>query len=209
MSSAILLCGGRSTRMGQQKTELPYGGTTLLQHVLNRLCRAFSPIVLVAAPGQEMTYAAPDCLLTYDRRTDCGPLGGIEAGLSVARDHGDRAFVSACDLPFLDSQLFNLLTEASTARSDRPHIVVPHDGVQAHPLAAVYRTDTVDTLTSLLESGDLRVRSLLCLVHTLYVDASEPHLQASLENVNTPDAYARARDRLARSHATHNPRSSM
>lgn len=192
--TTVLLCGGKSVRMGRQKTELPFGETTLLEHMVTLLGRMSEQLVVVVRPGQVIPELS-DAVIVRDRVMERGPLGGMQSGLRVAGEYGEWAFVAACDLPFLTARVTGMLSTVKDKRSD---ILCPHDGARAHPLSAFYRTDIVETIDAMLAEGDLRVRHLLCRHSTLYVDARDPHLQSCLENINTPDAYAQAKDRFAR-----------
>ena len=196
MISAVLLCGGKSRRMGHPKTELPFGESTLLDHMVTLLRPLFEHLVIVAGPEQVI----PDfreAVVVRDLTGGRGPLGGMQSGFRATRDYGDWTFVAACDLPFLTSRVVELFPiENNQVRET--DIVCPHDSERAHPLCASYRTDVVETVDTMLEEGNLRVRHLLCRHPTLYVDATDPALRACMENVNTPEAYARAKDRLVR-----------
>ena len=86
----IILCGGKSSRMGYSKAILPFGPELMLQRVVRLLSEVVSPIVVVAAPTQELPPFPSDVLIARDQREGRGPLEGLLAGLSHARRHSGR-----------------------------------------------------------------------------------------------------------------------
>src|SRR6185369_3117553 len=97
----IVLCGGKSTRMGVAKATLPFGPETMLQRVVRLLGTTVSPIVAVAARDQALPALPADVILTRDERDARGPLEGLRAGLKALPDPVDAAYVTSCDVPLL------------------------------------------------------------------------------------------------------------
>src|SRR5436309_2393107 len=83
----IILAGGKSSRMGLPKATLPFGPELMLQRVVRLLSAVVNPIVVVAAPGQELPALPSDVLVTRDEREARGPLEGLFAGLSALASH--------------------------------------------------------------------------------------------------------------------------
>ena len=81
--AGIVLCGGRSSRMGQPKHLLPFGDETMLQRVVRTLSAVVSPVVVVAARGQQLPELPPETLIAHDDLENPGPLGGIAAGMQA------------------------------------------------------------------------------------------------------------------------------
>src|SRR6185295_5472848 len=100
-AGGIVLCGGRSTRMGSPKALLPFGAETMLQRVVRLLATVVSPIVVVAAPQQSLPTLPPDVLVARDEQEGRGPLEGLRAGLKALPDGVDTAYVTSCDVPLL------------------------------------------------------------------------------------------------------------
>src|SRR5687768_16956398 len=97
----VILCGGQSTRMGIDKTSLPFGTETMLQRVVRLLGEAVQPLVVVAGRDQELPALPPSVLVTRDRRSGRGPLEGIAAGLSALAGKVNATYVTSCDVPLL------------------------------------------------------------------------------------------------------------
>ena len=85
--TAIILAGGRSSRMGTSKALLPFDDEPLIVHIVRRLQPLFGDIVVVAAPEQELP-SMPVTLVRDDVAYQ-GPVGGIYYGLRAARDEAD------------------------------------------------------------------------------------------------------------------------
>src|SRR5258705_212022 len=79
-AGGIVLCGGKSTRMGASKALLPFGPETMLQRVVRLLETVVSPIVVVAAADQQLPDLPPDVIVSRDEREARGPLEGLRAG---------------------------------------------------------------------------------------------------------------------------------
>ena len=90
-AGGIVLCGGRSRRMGSPKALLPFGGETMLQRVVRLLGTVVSPIAVVGAPLQSLPDLSADVIVTFDDREGRGPLRGSARGTHRAsRQRRDR-----------------------------------------------------------------------------------------------------------------------
>lgn len=195
---AILLAGGRSTRMGRDKATLPFGKSTLLGHVAGALAPLVDEIVIVSRRGQALpplAFAGVRVRMAHDEVEDRGPLGGMAAGLACL--DAPVAFLSSCDAPLLTGAFVAALFDALGAAD----IAVPDVGGRIHPLAGVYRRDPVLAAVRTLLAAD-RLRPVFLLEGLAHVRvpedrlrAADPHLH-SLENVNSPEDLARAIARL-------------
>src|SRR6476620_3919506 len=98
-TSAIILAGGRSTRLGRDKASQPLLGVPLLQRVVSGVEGLVNQIVVVRAGGQELPEVKTSASLRVveDVHADSGPLAGIHAGLSAIST--TWALTVACDLP--------------------------------------------------------------------------------------------------------------
>ncbi len=185
----IVLCGGRSSRMGRPKAWLPFGSELMLPRVARILSEVVSPIVVVAAPGQDVPSLPPGVAIVRDPEENRGPLQGLAAGLAALKGLADAAYLSSCDVPFLQPAFVRRLIELLGDHS----ICVPHVGDYHHPLAAVYRIEVTSAVNGLLAENRLRPVFLFDAVPTRVVTAEEltdvdPTFQ-SLRNLNSPDDY--------------------
>ena len=185
----VVLCGGRSSRMGRPKAWLPVGGELLLPRVVRLLRQAVEPIIVVAAPDQDVPPLPAGVAVVRDEVEGRGPLQGLAAGLKALRGRADAAYLSSCDAPFLRPalvrRLIELLGDAAAC--------VPRVGEYYHPLAAVYRLEVAEAAARLLEQGRLRLSLLHETVPTRVVTAAEladidPAFE-TLRSLNTPEEY--------------------
>ncbi len=192
--AAIILCGGKSSRMGHDKATLPFGPEVMLQRVIRLLSEVVEPgrIVVVAAPDQQLPSMPAELTVTFDHRPGRGPLEGLSAGLSALPEGVDAAYVTSCDVPLLVpefvTQMFELLGDSE--------IAVPCEGGQFHPLAAVYRPSVLKRVQKLLAADQLRPRFLFdeAVTRAVQVDelrAFDPQL-LTLLNLNRPEDYRSA-----------------
>jgi molybdopterin-guanine dinucleotide biosynthesis protein A len=190
-ASAIVLSGGKSSRMGRPKALLPFNGQPLIVHIVSALQKLFSDIVVVAAPAQELPQLP--ITLVRDEIPFQGPVGGIYYGLGAAR--GDACFVTSCDVAFLNASIIKRLVSDS-ANYD---VVVPQWEGRLQPLYAVYRRSVLPLLKAQLERGELRPISVYDKVRTRTVSEEEirrydPEGLCFL-NMNTPADYEAALER--------------
>jgi molybdopterin-guanine dinucleotide biosynthesis protein A len=191
---AIILCGGKSSRMGRDKARLQFGPELMLQRVVRLLSEAVNPegMVVVAAPNQSLPEFPTAIHVARDTQEFRGPLQGLATGLREIGDRFDAVYATACDVPLLVpgfvDRMFQWLGEYDVA--------VPFDEGHHHSLAAVYRPRVLPQIQSLLDSDRLSPRFLFDLVRTREVPVDElrdvdPQL-ATLENLNRYDDYLAA-----------------
>lgn len=191
---AIILCGGKSSRMGRDKGSLPFGPEQMLQRVVRLVSEVveIQNLVVVAAPGQSLPALPAGVLVAQDSREYRGPLEGLATGLSALGDRVDAAYATGCDVPLLVpafvDQMFKSLGDYD--------IAVPCDGQYHHPLAAVYRPVVLAKIHELLAAERLRPRFLFDEVRTREIPVDDLHgvdpQLMTLKNLNSPEDYASA-----------------
>ncbi len=191
-AGGIVLCGGKSTRMGVPKATLPFGPETMLQRVVRLLASVVSPIVAVAAREQVLPELPAGLIVTRDEREAKGPLEGLRAGLTALPASVGIAYVTSCDVPLLAPGFVERMIELL---GDHDIAVMEIDGF-AHPLSAVYRRAMLPLVESLLEKDRLRPVFLFDAVRTRRVRPEEmiavdPQLR-TLRNLNTREDYLAA-----------------
>jgi molybdopterin-guanine dinucleotide biosynthesis protein A len=190
-ATAVVLAGGKSSRMGRSKAMLLFDGETLIVHIVRALQQMFAETIVVAAPEQEL----PDlpAILVRDEVAYQGPVGGIHYGLKAAS--GKVCFVTSCDVPFLNAALIFHLT-SQMADHD---VAVPYWEDRFQPLHAAYRTSVLPLLKEQLDRGELRPVYLFDKVRTRKIGEDEIRRfdpeGLSFFNMNTPDDYGRALQR--------------
>jgi molybdopterin-guanine dinucleotide biosynthesis protein A len=192
----FILVGGRSSRMGTDKSRLQFGGRTSVERIAAEL-RSITPQVSLVGPNR--THSDPDFKIVPDTHERWGALGGIHAALSACAD--DWALIVACDLPFVTRDLCSRLL---TLTQESPDAVVPiqPDG-RPQPLCALYRREPCLLETDkLIAGGEHTPRALLAKVKTRWVRPEElsdlPGAENFFFNVNTPADYEQAQQIMGR-----------
>lgn len=188
-TGGVILCGGRSSRMRQPKLSLPFGDELMLPRVVRLLREVVSPIVVVAAPDQDIPPLDNDVELLRDEQEYLGPLAGLAIGLSALAGRVDAAYVSSCDVPLLKPEFVDLVVSALGENE----IAVPRVEGYFHPLAAVYRTSLAEAARALVAADRLRPLYLIEQSRTRVLEEDElrdvdPRLD-SLRNLNTSEDY--------------------
>ena len=178
--------------MGRDKASLPWGGSTLLEHVVATVRSVVDEVVVVLREGQAQPATITETI-ARDPADGQGPLAGLIAGLEAMS--ADRAFLTACDVPFLRAALVARLLVLG-----RDHqAVVPVVEGRWMVTTSVYGRSTLGTARDLLAAGRPRPRFLAEEVGALLVPeadlrAFDPDL-ASFESCNTPEEYEAAQRR--------------
>lgn len=184
-AAAVILVGGKSSRMGRAKALLPFDNEPLIAHVVRRLKSWFPEIIVVAAPDQELPELS--AVLVRDEIAYQGPVSGIYHGLKAATKN--VCFVTSCDAPFLNFELIDHLLEQISDYD----VVVPFWQERFQPLHAIYRTSVVPLLKEQLERGELRPIFLYDKVRTRKIQEAEIRRLdpegLSFLNMNSPADY--------------------
>ena len=189
--TGLIMAGGKSRRLGQDKRFLMLGGKTCLQRVLQAYQGLFDEILVVAdvkEPFQSMGLHVVEDLIP-GRAT----LGGLYTGLRHAA--GDRVFASAVDMPCLSAETIRIVLE----QADQGDIVIPDLNGKLQPMHAVYSKACLPYLMELVEASRLKVQELCAIpglrLHRIpqsVFERVDPELR-SFFNINTPEDLALAR----------------
>jgi len=205
-AAAVVLAGGRSARMGEDKAWLDWHGQPLLAHTCGLLagCVAGPVVVVRSTPGQSLPSLPADVLVVDDPQPGQGPLMGLAAGLAAAGRVAEVAFVCATDLPLLHPAFVRCLVAAlGDPGPDPVEVALPVVGGTWHPLAGAYRTGLAGDARAAVHAGDRKVQDFVASRRHLLLDerrlladpavaAADPRLE-SVVNVNDPAELARAR----------------
>lgn len=185
-----VLAGGRSSRMGRDKSFILLDEKPIVQHVLDRVCQLNYPTILITnAPGQYLGFE----LSLFG---DVIPGSGSLIGLHAALHHSQTAHTIcvACDMPLLNVKLLRYLIDLRYEAD----VVVPLVAGRPENLHAVYSRACLPMIARQIADGDLKINHLHAKLNVRYVD--EPRLRLydpdlrSFFNVNTPEDVARLRD---------------
>ncbi|MCL5970940.1 MAG: molybdenum cofactor guanylyltransferase [Firmicutes bacterium] len=176
-AEGLVLAGGRSQRMGQDKAALSIAHhVTLLDHARDILKRTVSGPVYISRPYH---WPNPSSLNLVDATDNQGPLSGILQGLKVCR----RSWLAvlAVDCPNASPSLYEILYHARDATT---MAIVPRHGKIRQPLISLWSPGLIPVIEDQLKQRQHRVGSALPDLVTRFVNIEDPEL---LANLNTPD----------------------
>jgi molybdenum cofactor guanylyltransferase len=199
-TAAIVLAGGRSTRLGRDKASEPLLGVPMLQRVIDRLAGLTDEIVVVGRRDQDLSWARGEHLrIVEDLYPDAGPLGGIYTGLTAIEE--PLAIAVACDMPLLQPALL-----AALIRLGHKHeLVVPVNDGLPQPLCAVYRKACAGPIQTQISKGNLKLTGVVESLGAHYVEPEEWRIfdpdGLSFQNLNSEAGLRGAEVLLAPSQA--------
>jgi molybdenum cofactor cytidylyltransferase len=153
MVGAIVLAAGESTRMGTQKLLLPFGGVTVIEHIVNRLLATALEGVLVVTgkdrEGVSQALHSRPVLIAHNADYRDGMLSSVRAGLRATPENWSAILVALGDHPSVDPHLVDDLIQEFSKR-EKGIIVPAHKGRRGHPLlfASQYRDEILENYDS-------------------------------------------------------------
>ena len=179
----FVVSGGRSSRMGRDKSLLPYRASTLLEHAIAKL-RGVTPDVRILC-GPARRYEDFGVPVVEDAICGVGPVGGLySALLSASVDRRDRILWLAVDVPLVPPSLLRMLVKGL----DESDVAMARTADGLEPLCAAFRTEaTLEVVRSALLAGRLKLTAALEGLGFLAIDADD----ALFVNINSPSEYER------------------
>ena len=169
--SLLIITGGKSSRLGQDKRFVEVGGVGLLENILSKaVAQNFAEIFLCVEenlPALKILAEKFGAKLLVDEIKDAGALAGISNGLAHIKT--DWALAISADMPFFDFETMRPLTEKFSAAQ----AVVPIVGGKFQPLAAFYRQEVAEIFSRELLNGQRKIFSAIKKI---------PHELAELPN---------------------------
>lgn len=207
--TAAVLAGGRSQRMGVDKTMLLFDGEPLVRRVAETVASVCEHVVVVTNRPEVMESAGlPSSVrILTDEVAYQGPLGGLVTALAAAED--EWVLAVAADMPWLEPSVIRTLWDAR----DGAQMVLPVSEKGPEPLLALYHASCLPEARRILESGRRRLIAIAPAVKTVEVPLDafkgvDPGLR-SIVNVNTPEDLLDSRDRAADDQKPATPRVSV
>jgi molybdopterin-guanine dinucleotide biosynthesis protein A len=194
--TGLLIAGGMSKRMGQDKRWLELSGRTLFQRALDALRELFDEVIVALAdPSPDVTAMA--VRVVTDLIPNCATLGGLYTGLHHAG--APRVFAVGCDMPFLNPETIVRLATLD----DQADVVMARLATGLQPMHAVYSKACLPHLERMAKAHQLKVQDLtqvpglnVRLVEESNLKDVDPQL-LSFFNINTPPDLEFARKLIA------------
>lgn len=175
--SAYILCGGKSSRMQEEKGLVLFRGKSFVQWILDALEGLVpNPVLITGNPA----YAVFQLETQADLIEDKGPLGGIYTALHHAKT--DSALVLSCDIPKITSGALALLLEKASGKPDK--ITFLSDGKNDYPLIGIYPKLFLEPARKAILEGDLRLRQFVYNLPFQRI-ILQPLETGPLQNINT------------------------
>lgn len=186
--TAIILAGGRSSRMGQDKALLQFGEKTILEHLVHFATSLFKEVLIIVNQGKELGgLDLKEADVYEDLIQERGPLAGLYTGLIYSKNLSSCVFT--CDMPFIDDFMVRKLVAHREVGFDVVCLEAPEGGYQ--PFPGIYSRSSHPLIKSVLDRGENSMRFFLELARVKSV-ALEKEKAGILTNMNTIQDYFRA-----------------
>ena len=181
---AFILTGGKSSRMGKDKSNLHFGGMKFTEHLIHNLSKVSASVSIVGPEDNFEKYNGP---FIKDIFEDKGPAAGILAALRSS--NSDLNIIVSCDIPLLKVDLIKGLLDSYT---NEDAIICETKG-RLHPLVGIYHKRCENAFQSAIENNTLKISSILEKVFSrTYIVPNK--WEDQLTNINSPEQYKKLID---------------
>lgn len=180
----VIFAGGKSSRMGSDKSLLAFGNfDTLTQFQLDRLQRIFNRVYISTKDKDKFNFQAD---FIIDEGEEFAPTAGFVSVFNTIK--GDRFFAISVDTPFID---FNIIKKLIDSDSDKLDAIIAKSPNGTHPLCGIYHRSLADDFKEMLKNSDHRLGKLLSSKNTVFIefDSDEPFF-----NLNHFSEYEKAKE---------------
>ena len=197
IKSCIILCGGKSSRMGQDKGSMIIQEKPMIKHVLSTLNHHINEVIIVLNDSSRISKYSEfintkdyDYTLTFveDKIKNKGPMPGIMTGLGQIS--GNYALVLPCDSPYVSSDY--ITTIFKEIDKEYQAIVPYHDEHNklktSEPLHSIYNKNTLTIIEDLISNDVLHIKGLIEKIDTKFVLIDNKKIEKKeFRNLNRPE----------------------
>lgn len=177
-----ILAGGKSTRMGRNKAFLTYNRKPFIEIIAEEFC-GFDDLMISAA--DDGIYEKFGKRVVYDIYRQTGPIGGIHSILKAAKH--EHVFICAADMPFIQHELAEYLTEFI---SDDTDCICIFSEERVQPLCSLYSKTALPVIEKMIAEGKYSLHELLSQLRTKYAAMEYTRFdKRTVININTPEEY--------------------
>ena len=179
--TGIILAGGKSSRMGQDKGLLPYKGMPLILYVINAISPVVNDVLIVTSNKDYEQFGYP---LIADVYSEKGPLAGIYSGLRSSES--ELNLVLGCDMPNVTTELLRYLV--SQVKDEA--VLLPSFKGKTEQLAGFYSKKCLPIFKQEIEKDNLKIRDAIALVSHRFVEIDEQlafYKPELFNNLNSPE----------------------
>lgn len=181
--TAIILAGGKSSRMGKDKAFVAFSGRPLIEILIDKISSVFGDLIIVT--NKPALYRKYGLRIEVDITKDKGPLAGIYTGLISSEDNYN--FIFACDMPFLSRDLIRYMA----GERDGYDAVIPEYNGRLEPLCAVYSKSCIRPIETELSRNNLKISDFTKYINARIIRGDEISKFGSdrilFANINTPE----------------------
>jgi molybdopterin-guanine dinucleotide biosynthesis protein A len=163
--SGVILAGGKSSRIGEDKAFLLLEGKPLIEIMLDKLKTLFKSLLIITNKPQ--VYKKYGIKTYKDIIAEHGPLGGIYTALTKSRSA--HSFIVACDMPFLNPDFVRYMLR----KIDGFDVVIPRYRGQLEPLCTVYSKNCIPSIENEISKKNLKIRSFFPNVKVKVISEAE------------------------------------
>ena len=164
IKTAVILAGGKSSRMGFDKQLLKIKERKLMDSLISKLKSEFSEIIIVT--NKPEYYIGLGHKIISDEITDKGPLSGIHVGLKSSSS--EYAYFIACDMPNINLEYIRFMKEEIYNQKVKGCVTQLGDWIE--PFNSIYSKDMIHDIEGYLEKGKSSIFSLLEYLNVLYIE---------------------------------------
>jgi len=175
--TAIILAGGKSSRMGVDKGLMPFKNKPMVQHVIDAVKPFVDHIIIITNQKEYATFGYP---IYKDILKEKGPLAGIYTGLQHSKTTNN--IVVSCDVPFINEEILNLLLNNSLNFD----VVIPEKDSKTHQLIGLYKKSCSTIFKNQLDKDELKLKTAIKKLNYHIINAD--HINAQIfNNINSKD----------------------
>lgn len=162
--TAIILAGGNSSRMGEDKGLMMVNGKPMIQHVID-VAKGVVEDIIIVSNNEE--YNKFGYVVIPDEIKGKGPLGGVYTGLTHSKT--PLNIVLSCDIPYVNASLLNLLI----SHSDGYDITIPKKDGFTHQLMGVFSKKCLIPFKNAIDDNKLKLLTVFEKMNLNIVDADQ------------------------------------
>ncbi len=182
----ILFAGGKSSRMGKNKAQLPFSdGKTLMEYQVHRLQELFDQVYLSVKEKESYTGIDAKAIIDIEYSNVYAPTAGFYNIFKQLQDD-DLFFVLSVDTPFVNAAIIQEILSYAHKGYDA---VIARTKRSIHPLCGLYSRTLQPPIEQMLQEENHRMMQLLQSTKVKYVDIDD---EDALLNLNTPQEYQQA-----------------
>lgn len=179
----VILCGGKSSRMGSNKALLEFSHRPLAQYMYEKMQKIFAEAYLVAKG--DTPFKGFSHQFIQEENKIYAPLIGIEASLQRL----NQAFFVSVDTPFISKEVIEQMLE----RVGDEQILYAKSKQKSHFLCGIYHQSILPIVKEMIEKEDFKMSSLISQVKSAYIEFED---ESIFDNLNTPNEYQKALKRI-------------